>query len=119
MSAPSSTTSSPAHIQPLHHPNQAAQVQVPQAPLGNTTNMYNGASGAKALLAKKMAKANNPSTVSPTDNMMTPCTAKIAQTKKKHFAKGPVKALSFGAPAEEDEDEDEKSPSPVEEQKTQ
>ncbi|KIO19506.1 hypothetical protein M407DRAFT_246149 [Tulasnella calospora MUT 4182] len=113
MSAPSSTTPSPAHIQPLHNPNQAAQVQVPQAPLGNATNsMYNGVSGAKALLAKKMAKANNPSTVSPTDNMMTPCTAKIAQTKKKHFAKGPVKALSFGAPVEEDEDE--KSPSPVE-----
>ncbi|KAG9001883.1 hypothetical protein FRB90_011469 [Tulasnella sp. 427] len=73
--------------------------------------MYNG-SGAKALLAKKMAKTNNPSTVSPTDNLLTPCTAKIAQAKKKHFTKAPVKALSFGGPVEEDEDE--KSPSPVE-----
>lgn len=43
----------------------------------------------------------------------------VADTNADLFHRGPVKALSFGAPAEEDEDEDEKSPSPVEEQKTQ
>jgi hypothetical protein len=62
--------------------------------------------GAKALLAKKMAQKecvlikhsennptlnlilrSNPITVSPTDNMMTPTSAKINQVKKKHFTK--------------------------------
>ena len=45
-------------IQPLHNPSQAAHVVVPQAPLGNATNntMAPGM-GAKALLAKKMAKS--------------------------------------------------------------
>lgn len=42
-------------IQPLHNPSQAAQVVVPQAPLGNVPNQVPG-TGAKALLAKKMAK---------------------------------------------------------------
>ncbi|KAG8898874.1 hypothetical protein FRB99_007086 [Tulasnella sp. 403] len=101
----SSQNASPA-VEPLHHPNQTAQVHIPQAPLGNATNsIHKGYGGQKALLAKKMAKANNPSTVSPTDNMMTPCTAKISQAKKKHFSKA-IKPLSF-APAEGDEDEDE------------
>jgi len=44
-----------APIQPLHYPNQAAQVVVPQAPLGNVANQAPGM-GAKALLAKKLAK---------------------------------------------------------------
>ena len=66
--------------------------------------------GAKALLAQKMAQQNrladsfelfiyrggrmltafvesNPMTVSPTDGMMTPATAKLSQVKKKHFTK--------------------------------
>ena len=58
MSAPSTPNDSPSHapIQPLHNPSQAAHVVVPQAPLGNTTNAAPGM-GAKALLAKKMAKS--------------------------------------------------------------
>lgn len=53
--------------------------------------------GAKALLAKKMAQKDNPITVSPTDNMMTPTTAKISQVKKKHFTKGkPISGPRFG-----------------------
>lgn len=43
-------------IQPLHNPSQAAYVTVPQAPLGNVANQAPGM-GAKALLAKKFAKA--------------------------------------------------------------
>jgi hypothetical protein len=43
-------------IQPLHNPSQAAQVVVPQAPLGNVANQGLGM-GAKALLAKKLAKS--------------------------------------------------------------
>jgi hypothetical protein len=50
-----SPNGSPDHIQPLHNPSQAAHVVVPQAPLGNVVNQAPGL-GAKALLAKKMAK---------------------------------------------------------------
>jgi len=45
--------------------------------------------GAKALLAKKFAKNHNPTFISPTDNLMTPCTQKLTAAKKKHFTKGP------------------------------
>ncbi|KAF8609700.1 hypothetical protein BDV93DRAFT_518463 [Ceratobasidium sp. AG-I] len=57
--------------------------------------------GAKALLAQKMAQQNsNPMTVSPTDGMMTPATAKLSQVKKKHFTKGkPIGGPRFGAVA--------------------
>lgn len=61
MSALSTPTDSPVHVEPLHKPDQAAQVVVPQAPLGNATNgKFNNqlpGMGAKALLAKKMAKS--------------------------------------------------------------
>ncbi|KAI0326690.1 hypothetical protein GY45DRAFT_1328650 [Cubamyces sp. BRFM 1775] len=83
-------------IQPLHNPSQAAHVVVPQAPLGNSTNgPLNQAPGmgAKALLAKKFAKSHNPTYVSPTDNMMTPCSQKLNATKKKHFVKGAAKPM--------------------------
>ncbi|KAI0751557.1 hypothetical protein C8Q80DRAFT_1098208 [Daedaleopsis nitida] len=84
-------------IQPMHNPAQAAHVVVPQAPLGNATNgHYSQAApgmGAKALLAKKFAKTHNPTYVSPTDNMMTPCSQKLNSTKKKHFAKGVSKPM--------------------------
>ncbi|KAG8855631.1 hypothetical protein FRB96_006826 [Tulasnella sp. 330] len=109
----SSQNCSPAPVLPLHQPSQAAQVHIPQASLGNATNLaqyktFSGAMGQKALLAKKMAKTNNPSTISPTDNLMTPCTAKLTQAKKKHFNKGAsVKPLSFGASPNEASDEDE------------
>jgi len=58
MSAMSTPGSSPgsAPIQPLHNPAQAAHVVVPQAPLGNVANQAPGL-GAKALLAKKLAKS--------------------------------------------------------------
>lgn len=54
MSATESPVATP--IQPLHNPSLAAQVSVPQAPLGNVANRAPGM-GAKALLAKKMAKS--------------------------------------------------------------
>ncbi|CAE6428408.1 unnamed protein product [Rhizoctonia solani] len=54
--------------------------------------------GAKALLAKKLAQKENSAAVSsPTDNMMTPTTAKINAVKKKHFTKGkPLSGPRFG-----------------------
>ncbi|KAG9090281.1 hypothetical protein FS749_000675, partial [Ceratobasidium sp. UAMH 11750] len=67
-------TPSPS-IEALHHPSQAAQQNSGSAHLA----------GAKALLAQKLAQQNNPTTASPTDNLMTPATAKISQMKKKHF----------------------------------
>ena len=58
MSSPSTPIDSPdaTPIQPLHNPSQAAHVVLPQAPLGNVVNQAPGM-GAKALLAKKMAKS--------------------------------------------------------------
>lgn len=45
-------------IQPLHNPSQAAHIVVPSAPLGNVVNQAPGM-GAKALLAKKMARSQS------------------------------------------------------------
>ena len=109
MSALSTPNDSPvsAHIQPLHNPQNAAHVVVPQAPLGNSTNgPTNNAPGmgAQALFAKRFAKGyvlpavfssnlrrslslRNPTYVSPTDSMTTPITKKINDAKKKHFTK--------------------------------
>lgn len=57
MSSQSTPSGSPMPVQPLHHPDQAAQVHVPQAPLGNATNIANAPGlGGKALLAKKLAR---------------------------------------------------------------
>jgi len=87
---------SPAHIQPLHNPSQAAHV-LPQAPLGNATNGPTNQSipgmGARALLAKKMAKGHNPAYISPTDNLVTPVSQKLNAVKKKHFNKGSVRPM--------------------------
>ncbi|THH11703.1 hypothetical protein EW145_g454 [Phellinidium pouzarii] len=92
MSTTSTPADSPVHAEPLHNPARAAHVVVPQAPLGNATNakIINQlpGMGAKALLAKKMAKTSNPKFISPTDNMMTPCSQKISAAKKKRFDKG-------------------------------
>ncbi|RDX53648.1 hypothetical protein OH76DRAFT_1342706 [Lentinus brumalis] len=98
-------------IQPMHNPSQAAHVVVPQAPLGNATNgQFNQAPGmgAKALLAKKFAKTHNPTYVSPTDNMMTPCSQKLNATKKKHFNKGAAKPMPslFGQQRQQEVDAD-------------
>ncbi|KAI0082453.1 hypothetical protein K474DRAFT_1633626 [Panus rudis PR-1116 ss-1] len=112
MSATTTPNDSPSQtpIQPLHNPSQAAHVVVPQAPLGNATNgPLNQAPGmgAKALLAKRMAKTN-PTYVSPTDNLMTPCTKKISAAKKKHFTKGskPVQPLFAQKEASSGSDEE-------------
>jgi hypothetical protein len=46
-------------VMPLHNPDHAARVVVPKAPLGNVTNGSAQTApglGAKALLAKKMAR---------------------------------------------------------------
>ncbi|QRV76371.1 hypothetical protein RhiJN_04386 [Ceratobasidium sp. AG-Ba] len=75
-------------VEALHQPAQAAQQNAGSAHLA----------GAKALLAQKLAQQNNPSTASPTDNLMTPATAKISMMKKKHFTKGkPISGPRFGA----------------------
>ncbi|KAK0482110.1 hypothetical protein EDD18DRAFT_1202069 [Armillaria luteobubalina] len=101
MSSTSTPIDSPdaTPIQPLHNPSQAAHVVLPQAPLGNVVNQAPGM-GAKALLAKKMAKSLKPNFVSPTDNMMTPCSQKLSDAKKKHFTKG-AKPVQLFAQKEE------------------
>ncbi|KAF8165384.1 hypothetical protein B0H34DRAFT_793779 [Crassisporium funariophilum] len=109
MSATATPNDSPAStpIQPLHNPSLAAQVVVPQAPLGNMANQAPGM-GAKALLAKKLAKSqSNPTYVSPTDNLMTPCTQKLSAARKKHFTKStkPVQLFSQKENDESSEDE--------------
>ncbi|KAJ7932316.1 hypothetical protein B0H13DRAFT_1448933, partial [Mycena leptocephala] len=88
-------------VQPLHDPARAAYVIVPTAPLGNVSTQPAGL-GAKALLAKNIAQnlhasrfappygnltLSNPAYISPTDNIMTPCTQKLSGAKKKHFTK--------------------------------
>ncbi|KAF7313762.1 RING-type domain-containing protein [Mycena chlorophos] len=116
MSANGSPISAP--IQPLHNPDQAAHVVVPKAPLGNVANQPAAlGAGAKALLAKKMAKNINPTYISPTDNLMTPCTQKLSAAKKKHFTKG-NKPIQLFAPAEEktDESDDEEAVAPTSDQ---
>ncbi|KAL6309743.1 hypothetical protein BKA93DRAFT_925111 [Sparassis latifolia] len=107
-------------IQPLHNPSQAAHLVVPQAPLGNTAKGLASQApgmGAKALLAKKMAKGHNPAYVSPTDNLMTPCSQKLNAAKKKHFTKGakPMQSLfaqkeASGSDSEDSVDERKASP---------
>ncbi|KIY73767.1 hypothetical protein CYLTODRAFT_448745 [Cylindrobasidium torrendii FP15055 ss-10] len=103
MSSTSATASTEhstsAPIQPLHNPSQAAKVVHPQAPLGSLGNQAPGM-GAKALLAKKMSKSAKPSFVSPTDKMMTPCSQKLSETKKKHFQKGPKPVQLFATKEE-------------------
>ncbi|TFY72903.1 hypothetical protein EVG20_g89 [Dentipellis fragilis] len=115
MSSSSTPTTSPGSIQPLHNPKHAAQVVVPQAPLGNTTNgPLNQAPGmgAKAMLAKRMAKSQNPTFVSPTDNMVTPVTKRLGAAKQKHFAKGanPMQPLFSQAEATTEDSDEETTP---------
>ncbi|KAF8266847.1 hypothetical protein EI94DRAFT_1731969 [Lactarius quietus] len=97
MSATPSESPASAHIYPLHNSQKAAHVTVPQAPLGNATNGPTNQGlpgmGARALLAKRMAKSQNPTYVSPTDNLLTPVTQKISAAKKKHYNKGPSKPM--------------------------
>merc|ERR1712093_93235 len=85
------STSDGENVQPLHHPEQTAlmakNVNVASIPKGHSEM------GGKALLAKKMA-ASGQSFYSPTDTMVSPCTAKLHLAKKKHFTKGKPLALS-------------------------
>ncbi|KAI0268235.1 hypothetical protein BC834DRAFT_842265 [Gloeopeniophorella convolvens] len=121
MSATSTPNDSPAsvHVQPLHNPQNAAHVAVPQAPLGNATNGPTSQApgmGARAFLAKRMAKSQNPTYISPTDSMMTPVTQKISAAKKKHFNKGapkPMPALFGETVADTSDQEDEDLASPI------
>ncbi|KAJ7937092.1 hypothetical protein B0H13DRAFT_197240 [Mycena leptocephala] len=110
MSAATTPNDSPisAPIQPLHNPAQAAHVVIPKAPLGNVGNQPAGM-GAKALLAKKMAKSLNPTYISPTDNLMTPCTQKLTAAKKKHFTKGTKPIQLFGQTEEQADESDDES----------
>jgi len=63
--------------------------------------------GMKALLAKKMAKSNNPKFVSPTDNMVTPVTQKLNAARQKRFIKGAKPSGSLFPNKEEKESSDE------------
>ncbi|KAJ7638776.1 hypothetical protein FB45DRAFT_1055014 [Roridomyces roridus] len=85
MSTPNDSPAS-APIQPLHNPEQAAHVV--------------------ALLAKKMAKSLNPTFISPTDNLMTPCTQKLSAAKKKHFNKGSKPIQLFAQTEEQSQESD-------------
>ncbi|KAJ2931568.1 hypothetical protein H1R20_g5410, partial [Candolleomyces eurysporus] len=117
MSATSTPNDSPVGtpIQPLHNPSQAAKVVLPKAPLDRNV-VNNPGMGAKALLAKRMASSHNPAFISPTDNLMTPCTQKLTAAKKKQFTKAAKPVQLFGQPAEgaadsddEDLEQDEKN----------
>jgi len=94
-------------IQPLHNPSLAAQVVVPKAPIGNGNSINQAPGmGAKALFAKKLARNGNP-VVSPTDNLLTPCSATLAKQKQKHFLNAkPVQLFppKSNVPPEENDD---------------
>lgn len=109
MSATSTPNDSPlgTPIQPLHNPGQAAHIVVPQAPLGNTALGM----GARALLAKKLTKTHNPNFISPTDNMMTPCTQKLTAARKKQFAKGPKPVQLFSQKSQDNSASDDEESS--------
>ncbi|KAK2466179.1 hypothetical protein APHAL10511_001821 [Amanita phalloides] len=96
-------------IQPLHNPSQAAHVVVPHSRIGNATNAV-PSTGAKALLAKKLAKSHNPNFISPTDNMMTPCTLKLNAARKKQFANGPKPVQLFAQKDQTNSNNGEASP---------
>ncbi|BEI80218.1 hypothetical protein CcaverHIS002_0107470 [Cutaneotrichosporon cavernicola] len=98
------STNSPVKVQPLRDPARAAMVVGQKAPLGssNPNQVVPGQTvdhsipgamlGQKALLAKKFASAKG-STISPTDALQSPCTAKIASAKQRRFAKVKVAGL--------------------------
>ncbi|KAF8655278.1 hypothetical protein AX16_003177 [Volvariella volvacea WC 439] len=112
MSAVATPNDSPASnsVQPLHNPSQAAHVAPAVAGSGPSL-------GAKALLAKKMAKTHNPAFRSPTDNLMTPCTQKLNAAKKKQFAKG-TKPVQLFSQLEQTNESDEEPPNSIEKKST-
>lgn len=90
MSTTSSAASNDASAVIPNHSTQGSTETTSSMPLNNTTNtgsMPPANAAAKAFLAKKMANKSNPKLVSPTDNLMTPCSQKINMAKKKNFVK--------------------------------
>ncbi|RSH94413.1 hypothetical protein EHS25_004216 [Saitozyma podzolica] len=92
------------NITPMHDPAHQAKVMKQHKPLGmanpnpivpgQTTDPTTAAGlGQKALLAKRFAKASKP-TVSPTDQLQSPCTAKLQSARQKHFARGKPASLA-------------------------
>ncbi|KAL7008809.1 hypothetical protein EMMF5_001555 [Cystobasidiomycetes sp. EMM_F5] len=77
------------NVQPLH----SGQVAVTLKAGASAIPQGHSEMGGKALLAKKMAASGN-SFYSPTDTIVSPCTAKLHLAKKKHFTKGKPLALS-------------------------
>ncbi|GAA5983133.1 hypothetical protein JCM10908_000169 [Rhodotorula pacifica] len=98
--SPAPSTSSAESIQPMH---VAPQDQA-QLPHGNGVPEQGHAAmtlGAKGFLAKKMAASGQSSFHSPTDQMVSPCTKKLAASKQRHFGKGKPLSLfqaQAGAP---------------------
>ncbi|ODN80705.1 hypothetical protein, variant [Cryptococcus amylolentus CBS 6039] len=89
-------------ITPLHDPSHQAKVIPQTKPLGaSNPNIVPGMAtdgaapglGHKALLSRKFAKANKP-TISPTDQIQSPCTAKLTSAKQRHFTKGKPASLA-------------------------
>ncbi|TFL06039.1 hypothetical protein BDV98DRAFT_500029 [Pterulicium gracile] len=112
-STPNDSPASSAPIRAMHNPSQAAQVSVPQAPLGNNVANRGPGMGAKTLLAKKFSNQNS-SIVSPTDNLVTPVSQKLNAVKRKHFTK-PTKPVQLFASqrAETSSDDEDAAPKPA------
>ncbi|KAK9465991.1 hypothetical protein V1512DRAFT_264462 [Lipomyces arxii] len=76
-----------------------AQSQNQQVPLTNSQqqppHQFDGSSIQKHLLHQKFFEART-SFASPTDNLMSPCTAKLQAHKKKHYVKSKPQLLRFG-----------------------
>ncbi|RXK41447.1 hypothetical protein M231_01353 [Tremella mesenterica] len=80
-----------------YHPNPVVPGQTTEPTLhGGVVGL-----GQKALLAKKFAKANK-STISPTDALQSPITAKLAGAKQRHFVKGKPAGLTSALTAMRD-----------------
>ncbi|BGP55551.1 hypothetical protein JCM8202_001655 [Rhodotorula sphaerocarpa] len=85
--SPAPSTASAESIQPMHVA-QEAQAQLPHGS-GQTEQGHAAMTlGAKGFLAKKMAASGQSSFHSPTDQMVSPCTKKLAASKQRHFNKG-------------------------------
>ncbi|KAH9824775.1 hypothetical protein DFH28DRAFT_1077313 [Melampsora americana] len=90
-------SSSQVDVEPLHHPQEMAHVEVPH----NVENIPQGVSSmtGKSLLAKKMA-ANGLVSLSafysPSDALVSPCTQKLSSQKGKRWANAKVKPTVFG-----------------------
>ncbi|KWU47099.1 hypothetical protein RHOSPDRAFT_31234 [Rhodotorula sp. JG-1b] len=110
--SPAPSTSSAESIQPMH---VAPQDQA-QLPHGSGAPEHGHAAmtlGAKGFLAKKMAASGlvnlhlhlaQSSFQSPTDQMVSPCTKKLAASKQRHFGKGKPLSLfqaQAGAPQQQ------------------